>query len=310
MKIKVTSKSFSRSSELMAELGEVGDEVVGRPDAAGHLDPHGLIDFLGDADAAVVGLDQFNADAVAGLPNLRAVAKYGVGLDNVDVRACLARGIYVGWTPGLNRRSVSELALGAMLMLLRNAFPTAQMLRSGTWHKQGGVQLTGKTVGIFGVGHIGKDLIELLRPFGCRILGCDVRDQQDYYRVLGVEAVDFATLLAESDVVSIHAPLTDETYHKFDDAALALMKPGAILINTARGGLVDEAALDAALETGTPAMAALDVFEEEPYSGPLTRHENVVLTAHMGSAAAETRSIMEREAADNLVADLRAAGLL
>lgn len=302
LRVKITSRSFSRTPELVAELEALFDHCVGRTEGPPQLDPRALADFLRDADAAVVGLDPLDSRVLQACPRLRAVAKYGVGLDNVDVQACVERGVFVGWTPGVNRRGVAELALGSMLMLLRNGYAASQHLKSGHWRKEGGVQLTGKTVGVVGVGHVGKELIELLRPFRCRVLGNDVRRQDDYYAVAGVEEVDLPTLLAESDVVSLHVPLTTETRHLIDEQAFASMKPGACLINTARGGVVSGAALKRALTEGWIAGAMLDVYDEPepPADTDLLRLPNLICTPHIGGNARESVLAMGRSAIGHL----------
>ena len=302
MRIKVTSGSFSRTPELVDELKQLTGDVVVRAEASGHLEGPDLADYLADADAAVLGLDRLDAAVLDVCPNLKAVAKYGVGLDNIDVRSCLDRGIYVGWTPGLNRRSVSELALGSLLMLLRNAYPTSLMLKDGTWRKQGGMELSGKTVGILGVGHIGKDLIELLRPFGCRILVNDIRDQADYYRALSLEPVDWPTMLAESDAISLHTPLTENTRGLLDARAFQSMKSTAVLVNTARGPIVDREALKQALDQGWIAGAALDVYDdvEPPKDRSYLSHPNLICTPHIGGNSREAVRAMGRSAISHL----------
>jgi D-3-phosphoglycerate dehydrogenase len=304
MRVKVTSKSFSRTPDLTAELADVFDDCVFRPDGPGQLTAAALVDYLADADAVILGLDPMGREVLDRLPRLKAVAKYGVGLDNLDVATCLKRGIHVGWSPGVNRRSVSELALACILSLLRNAWESASLLSAGEWRKQGGVQLTGKTVGIVGVGHIGRDLIGLLRPFGCRVLGCDILPMEDWFAANGVAAADFSTILREADVISLHAPLTRLTHHMVDAAALRAMKPTAVLINTARGPIVDQAALKQALSENWIAGAALDVYDgpEPPPDTAFLALPNLMCTPHIGGNAQEAVLAMGRSAIAHLKA--------
>lgn len=304
MRIKVTSKSFSRTPELRRELEAVSPDCVFRPDGQGNLSPDALADYLSDADAAVLGLDPLDAGVLERLPHLKAVAKFGVGLDNIDIQACLERGLYVGWTPGVNRRSVAELALGGMLSLLRNAWVSASLLSGGTWEKQGGTQLTGKTVGVIGVGHIGRDLIGLLSPFGCRILGNDILEMDDWFAANGVEPASFRQVLAEADVISVHTPLTPLTHHLFDDAAFRAMKDGAVLVNTARGPIVSQAALKTALAESRIRGAMLDVYDgpEPPTDLDFLKLPTLMCTPHIGGNAHEAVLAMGRSAIAHLKA--------
>lgn len=309
MRIKVTSKSFSRTPDLANRLRAAFPDCVLRPDGPGQLTPEEVAAYLADADGVVLGLDPLTATVLERCPGLQVVAKYGVGLDNVDVPACLARGLYVGWTPGVNRRSVAELALGAMLGLLRNVVVTSRLLARGEWHKHGGTQLSGKTVGVVGVGHIGKEVVELLRPFGCRILGCDILDLSDWYADRGVEAADWPTVVRESDVITLHTPLTPLTHHMVDDQVLRAMKPESILINTARGPIVRQQALHRALAEGWIAGAALDVYDgpEPPTDQAFLALPTLLCTPHIGGNAREAVLAMGHSAIDHLEAWRRGA---
>jgi len=302
MKIAVTSPSFCRHPRLREELAAAFADVRWRDDE-GRLEGDALRAFLADADAAIVGLEPVDAALLAALPRLRAVAKYGVGLDNVDVEACRQRGVFVGWSGGVNARSVAEMTVCFMIGLCRNIFASSHRLKSGEWHKRGGVQLGGRTVGIIGVGHVGSDVLRLLAPFGCRVLANDIRDVSALCAEHGATAVDKATLFAEADVVSLHVPLTADTRHLIDRRTLAAMKPGAFLINTARGPVVEEAALKEALASGRLAGAAIDVFESEP---PADREflalPGLVPTPHIGGNAEEAVLAMGRSAIAHLCA--------
>lgn len=304
MHIKVTSKSFSKTPELVAEVRALFDTVTLRTATQGEMTPDELADFLADADGAVIGLDPVDDSVLARCPQLKVVAKYGVGLDNIDLDACRARGVTVGWQPGVNRRSVAELSLAAMLWLLRNLHLTVPALKRGQWIKDGGVQLSGRTVGIVGLGNAGRDLAVLLKAFGCRVLATDIADVGDWAAGHGVEVVVLETLLATSDVVSLHVPLTPLTRGMIDEAALRLMKPTAILINTARGKVVRQDDLKRALMQGWIGAAALDVYEEEPPTDlEFLGLPNLMCTPHIGGNAREAVLAMGRSA----IAELRAA---
>jgi D-3-phosphoglycerate dehydrogenase len=202
-------------------------------------------------------------------------------------------------TPDATTNAVAELAVGLMLASLRGIAAADHDIRVGTWKPHLGGLLRGRTVGIIGFGRIGRRVAELVVAFGARVVFFDpLHDGNDPRR-----ADSLASLASQCDVLTLHAPLTDQTRHIVDAALLSQMKPGALLVNTARGELVDEAALLAALR-GRRIFAALDCFANEPYTGPLRECDNAVLTAHMGSLTAETRTEMEHTAATELVAAL------
>src|SRR6185436_7531340 len=194
-----------------------------------------LARFLADADAGVVGLEPIDDELLARTPRLRLIAKYGVGLDNIDGDACARRGVSVGWTPGVNAISVAELTLTLMLGLVTGAFHRSAELREGTWNKRGGTLLSGRTVGVVGLGHVGREVVRLLRPFRCRVLGNDVADRRAWCAAEGVAVVDKETIWSSADVITLHVPLTPETRHLVDARVLARLRPGAVLVNTSRG---------------------------------------------------------------------------
>jgi len=299
-RIKAASRTFSQHPRLRAEiLAHFPNTAFNENGVA--FDKSGLIEYLDDADGAVIGLELIADEVLAACPRLRIVAKYGVGLDGIDTEACTRRGVAIGWTGGVNRRSVSEMALAFMISLSRNLYPTSIQLKGGVWHKSGGAQLSGKTVGIIGLGNIGTDLAGLLAPFGCRLLGNDIEDRTEVCRTLGITHVDKDTLFAESDVVTFHVPLTPETRHLVDRQVLEQMKPTAILINTARGPIVREADLKRALVEGTIAAAALDVFEvEPPVDHDFVSLPNLFCTPHIGGNAEEAVLAMGMSAIGHL----------
>lgn len=230
--------------------------------------------------------------------SLRVISRCGVGLDSVDLKAAKELGIEVRNTPQAPVRSVSELTVALILAALRS-IPTADAaIRRGEWLRLKGGLLATRTVGIIGCGRIGSAVAALVAPFGSTLVGFDpiVREHP------ACTMVRLDELLAASDVVSLHAPLTEATRHLIDSDALERMKPSALLVNTARGALVDEEALVDALRSGRLGGAAFDVYEEEPYTGPLIElPEKTVLTSHIASSAKEARAVMEAEAVQNLI---------
>jgi len=237
------------------------------------------------------------------MPTLKIISKYGVGLDNIDLEACRSAGVEVLHKQGVNRRSVSELTLGFMLGHQRNIFVSDRKIREGLWVKSGGFELSGKTVGIIGMGNIGRDLISLLKPFGCRILGNDIIDIKEYCASAGVEESSKERIFSEADIISVHTPLTEETRNMICSESISMMKEGAFIINTARGGIADYTALKKAIQEGKIAGAAFDVYDEEPFSDTdLEEVENIYCTPHIGGNSAEAVFSMG-EAAVNLLAE-------
>lgn len=298
--IKVASPSFSKNGTLRQELLRSFPRAVFN-DRGTHLSGAALAEFLQGADGVVIGLEPVDDRLLEANPDLRIVAKYGVGLDNVDVEACRKRNVVVGWTGGVNRRSAAELAVCCMIGLCRNVFNTSTRLRRGEWHKEGGMQLSGRTVGIIGVGHIGKEVARLLAPFHCTLLANDIIEQDDYYRENGLIAAEKDEIYARADIVTLHVPSTPLTRHMIDSEALRKMKRGAYLINVARGDLVKQIDLKRALTEGWIAGAALDVFESEPPGDTeLLGLPNLVCTPHIGGNAVEAVLAMGRSAIRHL----------
>lgn len=295
-RVAVASRSFSRNPVLRAELLARYAHV--RFNDAGHsLAGPALAEFLDGHDKAIIALERITDEVLARLPQLRVISKYGVGLDMIDQDALARRGVRLGWFGGVNRRSVSELVIATAIGLLRHLFEANREVRQGRWRQHVGGYLSGRTVGIVGLGHIGKDLAGLLAPFGCRLLANDIVAFPDFCAARGVEQVELDRLLGESDVVTLHVPLDDSTRDLIGEREFALMKPQAILINAARGGIVDEAALKRRLMAGALAGAAFDVFASEPPADTeLINLPNFFATPHIGGSAAEAILAMGRAA--------------
>ena len=297
MKVAVTSRSFSSHPVLCEELHQLFPEA--RLNSAGHsLTDGALLSFLGDAEGAIVGLERIDDNLLDALPNLCVISKYGVGVDALDLYAMQARGVRLGWTGGVNRQAVAELTLFCMVGLLRRYDECRNLIEGGGWKQLRGRELSAATVGIIGCGHIGKQVARLLRAYGARVLAHDLRHFGEFYRQHDVEPVGFDELLERSNIVTLHLPLDETTRGILDQARLARMQPGALLINIARGGLVDEEQLAQRLVDGCLGGAALDVLDNEPPTPehPLFSAPNVMLTPHIGGSTEESVLAMGRAA--------------
>jgi len=300
--IGVTTVAFSKDKELINKLKDNGFKNVKTNVAGKRFSKQELIDFLSDVDGAIVGLDKIDASVLQHAKKLKVISKYGVGLDNINFEDCDKYGVKVVHTQGVNKRSVSEQVLASMIMLARNIYVTSNDLKHGKWNKSGGFQISGKTVGIIGIGHIGKDLIELLKPFNCKILVNDIIDQDDYYKKQDLREVSKEELFKKSDIISIHTPLTPELKYLINQSTLSLMKPTAIVINTARGALVNQNDLKWALQNKIIAGAAIDPYEiEPPEDQEFINIPNLIATPHIGGNAQEAVEAMGIAAITNLL---------
>ena len=261
-----------------------------------------LIEFLKDADAAVVGTEIITERILDNAPRLKIIAKYGVGLDNINKELLEQRNIKLGWTGGVNRRSVAELALCFMLGLCRNIFSSGFKLKQSDWDKNGGQQLTERTVGVIGCGFTGSEVIRLLKPFQCNLLVNDIEDKTAFCEEFNATETSLEDVIARSDIISLHVPLDSSTQEMVNADFLRRMKPTSFLINTSRGGVVDQQALKTALQQNDIAGAALDVFADEP---PDDREflslPNLMVTPHIAGNAEESVKAMGRSAIAHLI---------
>lgn len=308
-RVVVTRRIPEPALEILRERADVW---VSPDDRA--LDSDELHRAVAGADAVVTLLHDRVDDAFfdAAGAQLRCVANVAVGYDNIDVESAGRRGVVVTNTPGVLTEATADLAMALILIVTRRLGEGERLIRAGrpwAWHMffMLGAGLQGKTLAIIGLGGIGRATARRARAFGMRIAYSSRRPApEEVTAELGAERLELDELLARADVVSLHCPLTPETRHLIDADRLAQMKPGAYLVNTARGPIVDEAALAAALREGVIAGAALDVFEREPEVDPgLLELENAVLVPHLGSATEETRTEMAKLAARNALAVLR-----
>jgi D-3-phosphoglycerate dehydrogenase / 2-oxoglutarate reductase len=282
-------------------LRAAGIEYVMNPFGRRPSEPE-LCDLIRDVELFIAGTEPITDRVMASAPRLRIISRVGIGLDNVDLSAARRRGIVVSYTPDAPAPAVAELTIGLMLSLLRHIHTANRRVRTEGWHRLMGRRLGELTVGIVGVGRVGHGVIRLLSAFGARILANDLAPAHDLPDVTWVEKDD---LYERADVISMHVPLTARTQNMIAAAELNRMKSDAILINTSRGGIINEADLAAALRAGRIGGAAIDVFCDEPYSGELAGLERCLITCHMGSMSMDCRMRMELEATQNVLHFLR-----
>jgi len=302
--IVVSTSSFARHDPSpLTRLKEAGHEVRLNPYGR-RLEPTEVGELLAGADGLIAGTEVLSRETLAAAARLKVISRCGVGIDGIDLEAAAELGIRVRMTTSAHIDSVAELALAGILDLLRHLARADRDLRRGDWRKPMGRLLRGKEVGIVGLGRTGRRLVELLAPFSCPIRAVDPHVDADYAAAASVAYGSLDTVLESSDIVTLHLGYSPAVHHLIAAPQIERMREGAILVNTARGGLVDEEALAAGLTRGRPAGAFIDVFEREPYAGPLGGLENVLLTPHIGSYAVEGRVAMECEAVENLLSAL------
>ncbi len=300
--VGVTTIAFSKNVKLMDQLNSLGFKRVKKNEAGKRFSTSELVSFLKDCDVAIIGLDLITEEVLAQIPNLKAISKYGVGLDNIDFVACKKHNVRVFYPQGVNKRSVSEMTLGFMLSLCRNLYVTSNLLKTKVWNKSGGMQLSEKTVGIIGVGHIGKDLISLLKPFNCKILVNDIIDQEEYYKANDLTFASKEEIFRNADIITVHTPLTDKTKNIINKRTLSLMKATSFVINTARGGLFNQDDLKEALIAGNIAGAAMDVYDiEPPTDSELLAIFNLINTPHIGGNSKEAIQAMGEAAIEKIL---------
>ena len=298
--VAVSSVSFSKNLFLREELKNKFPNCTFN-ESGNLFSEHELINFLKNKDAVIVGTENITEKIIRKTPQIKVVSKYGVGLDNIDQKFLKKRRIALRLTEGVNRRSVAELTLCFMLGLCRNVFDSGFKLKGSEWEKNGGHQLSGKTVGIIGCGHIGSDVVRLLLPFGCNVLIRDIIDKSDFCREQGASEASLSEIIKKSDLISLHVPLTAKTRKMVNESFLQKMKPTAFLINTCRGEVIHQEALKTALNQNNIAKAALDVFiEEPPTDEKFLSLPNLMVTPHIGGNAQEAVEAMGRAAIDNL----------
>jgi len=306
-RVLVTPTSFGKGDpqikkELESLVGEVVYNPTGRP-----LTSAEVADLIKGCDGYIAGLDAIDRLAVSAADRLKVIARYGVGVDNVDLNAAQEKGILVTNTPGANSVSVAELTIALILALARNIVEASIATRSGGWPRMNGLSLEGKCVGLVGFGAIGQQVARRLAGFDCRLLAYDPYPNRDYAAQLGVELVGLEDLLHQSDFLSLHLPLMPDTREIVNAGFLSQMKPGAALINTSRGELIREADLLEAVKSGRLRGAALDVFAKEPPGAdhPLLGVPQILVTPHCASHTDGATAKMGRMAMEECLCVLR-----
>lgn len=278
----MTNASFAkyskRAEEILQDYGleiiRVKQPVTGENDLLGQLD---------DVVAIITGLEPVTGKVINSAPRLRVIVKHGIGVDNIDLDAAKEKGVIVANSPGTNREAVADLVFGLMLSLARKIPQSDRQVREGKWPKVFGQSVWGKTLGIIGLGVIGKSVAQRAKGFNMKVLAFDKYWDEEFASANGIIRSEVDEILKESDYVTLHVPLMEETRNLIGEKQLSIMKPTAYLINAARGGVVDEDALYKALKEGRIAGAGIDVFSTEPPTqSPLLGLQNVILTPHMG----------------------------
>ena len=305
-RVLITSIFLKAGDDVDRYLTSQGMEPVYRPWHGGRTEEE-LIDLLRGIDGAIVSTDPFTARVIQAAERLRVISRTGVGYDAVDVPAATKRGVIVTTTPGVNRHAVADWALALILCCARKIPENLGEVRRGTWTRHEGMDLAEKTLGVVGLGTIGKEVAKRAKAFGMRLLAFDLVQDLPFAAGQGIAYVPLEDLLRQSDFVSIHCFLNAATRHLINAERLLLMKPTAFLINTARGGIVDTEALYRALHAKRIAGAGLDVFEGEPLraDSPLRALENVYLSPHTAGSTADARRLSGATAAENLIRALR-----
>jgi D-3-phosphoglycerate dehydrogenase len=305
-RVLITTSSFGKDDDsALNALREAGYEPVLNPYSR-KLTEEEVSQLLAEVKPVgmIAGVEPLTARVIAKSDGLKVISRCGIGLDSVDLAAAERSGIMVLNTPEGPTLAVAELTVGLMLAILRKIPSMDWGVRSGKWKRPMGMLLSGKTVGIIGCGRIGTSVAKLLSGFQCRLLGYDATITEHEL----IQLTDLESLLSESDIITLHVPYSQETHHLINADNLRRIKKGAIVLNTSRGGIVDEGALCQALKEGHLGGVGVDCYLEEPYEGELSRCEESVLTCHVGSYAKEARIQMERDAADNLLRALKSTG--
>lgn len=304
MKVLITPRSFSKSgAEAVKLLKEKGYEVVENRTGKTYT-RETMIELCKDADGVIVGTDRMDEEVLRGAPRLKAISKYGAGVDNIDLKAAESLGIKVRRAAGANSTSVAELAVGMFFAIARNIASSAAAVKNGRWEKISGTGITGKSLGIIGLGCIGREVARMAYGLGMNIYGYDPYfNDNEFAQKYGIKILKLDDLLSVSDFVTLHLPLTDETRYIINSRTLKLMKKTAYLVNTARGELVDEDALYEALTEGVIAGAAQDVFSKEPPDGDdrFLKLDNFILTPHIGASTQEAIDKMVQISTNNLI---------
>ncbi|MGF7141312.1 phosphoglycerate dehydrogenase [Roseimarinus sediminis] len=299
-KILITTYPFGKCGIKPLEILESTGHIVVNNPLNRRLRASEIPDLIKDFDIIIAGTEPYPIEAIEN-SNVKAICRVGIGLDNVPLNYCKEKGITVAYTPDAPSQGVAELTVANILNLSRMILKSDHSVREGAWNRYLGFLLEEMTIGLVGLGRIGSKVAKLLQPFNTKILATEIIDKTDLVKELKIELVDKETLFRKSDLISLHIPSNKENFKYTNRESIAWMKTGSFLINTSRGPVVDEDALYDALIQNHLGGAALDVFNEEPYEGNLTKLDNVIFTAHMGASAQKSRFLMELGAAEDCI---------
>ncbi len=287
MKIGIPNNAFSSNKILITELKKVSSDLKINESKI-RLNGEELINFLNGCEVAIIGMEEINNEIIEQLPGLKFISKFGVGMNNINLEDLKKNNVGFDVTKGINKRAVSELTLGLILNLIRNISKSSTETKSGAWNKNGGEGLSSITLGIIGFGYIGKDLAKLISPFGTRILINDIKKVSLPKNLKNIKIVEKDYLYRNSDVISIHTPLTELTFNMINVNVFEKMKKSSFIINTARGGIINERDLYAAIKRDIILGAALDVYENEPpLITDLIKDKRIITTPHIGGNSKE-----------------------
>jgi len=301
VKVFISTHPFSSTSPEPMRLLNYNEFEVRLNPYEHKISTEELAKVIGNAEVLIAGTEKITEEVFKNAPNLKLISRVGIGLDGINFELCKKYGVKVAYTPDAPTMAVAELCLGMILDLGREITKTDKNIREGIWKRHMGTLLYGKTIGIFGTGRIGKSLIHLLSSFNVNIIAHDINPDIAFGRLHKVKYMTKVEVLKYSDVISINLPLKADTYDYITMKEFDLIQNHAILINTARGGIVNEGDLYNALKNKTIAGAAVDVFEEEPYKGKLIELENSLLTCHMGASTIDSRTDMEVQAVEEVI---------
>ena len=301
-KILVTSRSFGQVSEEPIKLLEQNNCSIDFKKESGLYGEEDFLKVIGEYDAVIVGADHMTAKVIEAGKKLKIICKHGAGVDNIDCEKAKEMGIPVTNVPATNSDAVADFAFGLILNIARKISANAFEVKRGKWNKDIGVDVCKKTLGIIGCGAIGRRVAKRGQGFDMRVLGYDPYVKESA-NLSNIELVDLETLIKESDFISIHVPLTPDTRNLISSKEMHQMKKGAFIINTARGGIVDENALYQFLTNGHLGGAALDVTEQEPIQAdsPLLKLDNVIITSHIASYSKESLNAVSMACAKNII---------
>ena len=303
MKILVTPTSFKpeKGGPALELLRSFSEDLVFNPQGK-PLSEDELIPLLSGCDGFIAGLDFITRKVIENSPKLKVISRYGVGVDRVDLEAAKEKGVVVCNTPGVNANAVADLTFALLLCIARRVSLLDRKTREGQWLRSTGFELYGKTIGLIGLGAVGKAAAKRASGFSMKVLAYDPFINREYAAANGIIPADFGKVVKESDFISLHLPLDDETRNIIGEGVMKSMKKGVVIINTSRGGLIDENAAYELLKSGHLGGLGLDAFEAEPPgSSPLFTLDNVAVTPHTGAHTAEAIAAMEDVSVKNLI---------